>query len=198
MVLHLHPTAPGCLCGCSIRALGWRWLLEILAGGGGCSSGFDSALSRESPSPLNTGLVRCQENGCCKSHGDQILLPRLTGSPAAHGGTGPAPGRGGNAAMPCRADKAMAVPPCLPKPFNATTATSPCCARTFHGKSLIQGNFQLSKVGRGELGLGCQLGRDDGCGGTSLGSFGNSSLCCTWGYSHWDRRRVPTSAGHGV
>ncbi|XP_063263241.1 coiled-coil domain-containing protein 17 isoform X3 [Prinia subflava] len=31
-VPHLRPTALGCLCGCSIRALGWTQLLEILCG----------------------------------------------------------------------------------------------------------------------------------------------------------------------
>ncbi|KAI1236790.1 hypothetical protein IHE44_0015044 [Lamprotornis superbus] len=46
----------------------------------------------------------------------------------------------------------------------------------FMVRASAQGDFQLPKEGREELGLGFQLGEDDRSGGTSLGTFEISSL----------------------
>lgn len=60
--------------------------------------------------------------------------PRLAGGPTAHGGAGPAPGRGGDAAMPHGANRATAAPRHPPTPRGPPTPTSPGRTRAFQGK----------------------------------------------------------------
>nr|XP_026646192.1 coiled-coil domain-containing protein 17 isoform X2 [Zonotrichia albicollis] len=72
-------------------------------------------------------------------------------------------------------------PSVCPYPVAHPLPPAPAVPEFLTVRASAQGNFQLSKEERGKLGLGCQLGRDDGYGGTSLGIFRNSSLCCTWG-----------------
>ncbi|XP_039411690.1 coiled-coil domain-containing protein 17 isoform X1 [Corvus cornix cornix] len=72
-------------------------------------------------------------------------------------------------------------PPILPPPIAPPLPPALAVPELFMVRASALGNFQLSKEGRGEMGLGCQLGWNDGCGGTSLGTFGNYSLCCGWG-----------------
>lgn len=71
-------------------------------------------------------------------------------------------------------------PPGLPPPIAPPLPPALAVPELFMVRASALGDFQLSKEGRGEMRLGCQLGWDDGCGGTSLGTFGNCSLCCSW------------------
>ncbi|KAM4774247.1 coiled-coil domain-containing protein 17 [Cyanocitta cristata] len=65
-------------------------------------------------------------------------------------------------------------PAVLPPPIAPPLLPALAVPELFTVRASALGNFQLSKDGRGEVGLGCQLGWNDGCGGTSLGTFGTT------------------------
>lgn len=145
---------------CTVTALGggmgtaMHWSLRHW-GATGRGSSRNGPHSVPAYQPSGIPGERAAGGGGGKPCGDAFLCPpRLAGRPTARGGAGPAAGRGGDAAVPRRADGAATAARHPAAPRGPPAPASPGRTRAFHGKSRVPGLFPGLQR-RGEMGSGC-------------------------------------------